>query len=81
MSQATVLGKTNLLRNEAILELAEPEPIAPYSFSYIADATDGSSARQETSDGSGNASNYHSMTLFRTTFYIDFDDRRCSRIL
>jgi hypothetical protein len=75
------VGKTNLFRQEAILESADAEPIAPYSFGYIADAIDGRSSRQETSDGSGNASNYHSITLFRTTFYIDFDDRRCSRIL
>jgi len=47
------VGKTNLFRQEAILESADAEPIAPYSFGYIADATDGSSSRQETSDGSG----------------------------
>jgi hypothetical protein len=75
------LDKNNFLRKETVLELAETDPIAPYSFSYVAEATDGRSSREETSDGSGNASNYHSMTLFRTTFYIDFDDRRCSRIL
>jgi len=52
-TQAGLVGKTNLFRQEAILESAEAEPIAPYSFGYVADATDGRSSRQETSDGSG----------------------------
>jgi hypothetical protein len=50
-SQAVSLGQTNILRQISPLESAESEPIAPYSFSYSADAVDGRSAREESSDG------------------------------
>jgi len=55
LSQATLSGKTNIFRKvDSTLESAESEPIAPYSFSYSAEAIDGQSAREEVSDGTGN---------------------------
>jgi len=54
LSQALTFSKTNILRKELISEAeAQPEPISPYAFSYTADATDGSSTRQESADASG----------------------------
>jgi len=50
-------GKINYaqstLNRQFLQESAEPEPIAPYSFSYVADAIDGRSSRDEVSDGTG----------------------------
>jgi len=53
LSRAALLTRSNLLLKELPLESAVPEPIAPYAFGYTADAIDGSSSRQESSDGSG----------------------------
>jgi len=54
LSRAGLLGKTNInLRQVIPLEAALAEPISPYSFGYTADAIDGQSSREESSDGSG----------------------------
>jgi len=47
-----ILSCIALSKAQSLVE-AQPEPISPYSFSYNADATDGSSTRQESADASG----------------------------
>jgi len=53
VSRASVLPIGRQLLAEVPLSQPLPEPISPYSFGYTADAIDGSSSRQESSDGSG----------------------------